>query len=118
LIRRGVLTDAEMTVFNGHNVDLTLLERDAADDGEAARKAVLVKVQAYCNEFEARVRALGGIGFFLGGIGPDGHIAFNQEGSAHDSTTRLVNFNYPTAAAAYVMILSHSCLLERQVVVV
>jgi 6-phosphogluconolactonase/glucosamine-6-phosphate isomerase/deaminase len=36
------------------------------------------------------VREWGGIGFFLGGIGPDGHIAFNMPGSAHDSTTRLV----------------------------
>lgn len=100
LIRRGVLTDAEMAVFNGHNVDLTLLQREPVDAGEAERKAALVKVQAYCDDFEARVRALGGIGFFLGGIGPDGHIAFNQEGSSHDAPTRLVNFNYPTAAAA------------------
>ena len=41
-----------------------------------------------------------GIGFFLGGIGPDGHIAFNQQGDKLDSTTRLVNFNYPSAAQA------------------
>lgn len=36
----------------------------------------------------------------LGGIGPDGHIAFNQQDQPLDSRTRLVNFNYPTAAAA------------------
>lgn len=36
----------------------------------------------------------------IAGIGPDGHVAFNQPGSAHDSVTRLVTFNYPTAAAA------------------
>jgi glucosamine-6-phosphate deaminase len=101
LINQGVITEEEITLLNGHNVDLTLLERDAVDAGEAERKAVLVKVQAFCDQFEKRVRDLGGIGFFLGGIGPDGHIAFNQEGSSHDSTTRLVNFNYPTAAAAY-----------------
>ena len=43
---------------------------------------------------------LGGIGFFLGGIGPDGHIAFNVRGSDHFSTTRLTATNYETQAAA------------------
>ena len=45
-------------------------------------------------------RALGGIGFFLGGIGPDGHIGFNVRGSDHFSTTRLTGVNYETQAAA------------------
>ncbi|EER02683.1 glucosamine-6-phosphate deaminase, putative, partial [Perkinsus marinus ATCC 50983] len=40
------------------------------------------------------------IGFFLGGIGRDGHIAFNVCGSDHRSTTRLAQLNYPTQAAA------------------
>ena len=44
--------------------------------------------------------ALGGIGFFLGGIGPDGHIGFNIRGSDHYSTTRLMATNYETQAAA------------------
>src|SRR5450830_146245 len=43
---------------------------------------------------------MGGIGFFLGGIGPDGHIGFNIRGSDHYSTTRLIPINYETAAAA------------------
>jgi glucosamine-6-phosphate deaminase len=43
---------------------------------------------------------LGGIGFFLGGIGPDGHIGFNVSGSDLHSTTRLMPTNYPTQAAA------------------
>jgi glucosamine-6-phosphate deaminase len=45
---------------------------------------------------------MGGIGFFLGGIGPDGHIAFNIRGSDHNSTTRVLNINYETAAASAV----------------
>ena len=45
---------------------------------------MLGRVQAFCGAFESRVRALGGIGFFLGGIGPDGHVAFNQEGGPLD----------------------------------
>ena len=47
-----------------------------------------------------RYVTLGGIGFFLGGIGPDGHIAFNVRGSDHYSTTRLTATNYETQAAA------------------
>jgi glucosamine-6-phosphate deaminase len=43
---------------------------------------------------------MGGIGFFLGGIGPDGHIAFNIRGSDRHSTTRLLDPNYETKAAA------------------
>ena len=43
---------------------------------------------------------MGGIGFFLGGIGPDGHIAFNVRGSDHNSTTRLTSTNFETQAAA------------------
>ncbi|KKN94368.1 hypothetical protein LCGC14_0189820, partial [marine sediment metagenome] len=46
------------------------------------------------------IRSLGGIGFFLGGIGPDGHIGFNVRGSDLYSTTRLAATNYETQAAA------------------
>jgi len=57
-------------------------------------------VENFCNEYEKSICEWGGIGFFLGGIGPDGHIAFNMSGSAHDSKTHLVHLNYPSAAAA------------------
>lgn len=51
-------------------------------------------------EYEEKIRTLGGIGFFLGGIGPDGHIGFNVRGSDHYSTTRLTEVNYETQAAS------------------
>ena len=38
--------------------------------------------------------------FFLGGIGPDGHIGFNIRGSSHYSPTRLTEVNYETQAAS------------------
>jgi glucosamine-6-phosphate deaminase len=41
---------------------------------------------------------LGGIDFFLGGIGHDGHIAFNFQGCDPLAPTRLVTLNYQTAA--------------------
>ena len=33
-----------------------------------------------CNEYERAIRDAGGIELFVGGIGPDGHIAFNEPG--------------------------------------
>ena len=57
-------------------------------------------IDNWCSEYDQKVRDLGGIGFFLGGIGPDGHIAFNVRGSDPNSTTRLTHTNYETQAAA------------------
>ena len=100
LVGRGVITEAELNAFKFVDVDLSLLTREAKSPEEKERAAILSKVQMYCDDYDAKIRKLGGIGFFLGGIGPDGHIAFNQEGQDLKSATRLVNFNYPTAAAA------------------
>lgn len=81
-------------------VDLTLRTRYPMDIFEKRHKQVLEAVDQFCTDYERRIRALGGIGFFLGGIGPDGHIGFNVQGSDHYSTTRLTTTNYETQAAA------------------
>jgi len=44
---------------------------------------------AECADYEARIAKAGGIDLFLGGIGPDGHIAFNEPGSSLRSRTRV-----------------------------
>jgi len=101
LVGKGVVTVDELALFADINVDLSLLERETyLSASEQQQRNALVKIRAFCEEYEAKLAALGGIGFFLGGIGPDGHIAFNQQSQPLDSRTRLVNFNYPTAAAA------------------
>lgn len=79
---------------------LDLREKQPSHAEEALRKDVIGHFDRLCEDFEARIRALGGIGFFLGGIGPDGHIAFNVRGSSHHSATRLTLMNYETMAAA------------------
>jgi glucosamine-6-phosphate deaminase len=33
-----------------------------------------------CDEYERAIQEAGGIELFIGGIGPDGHIAFNEPG--------------------------------------
>lgn len=52
-----------------------------------------------CEAFEARIRACGGVDLWLLGIGRNGHIAFNEPGSAPDSRTRLVDLTESTIAA-------------------
>lgn len=87
-------------IWPDNHVDLTLRYRQATNDFEHKQKAVLEEVDQWCMNYEQRIRELGGIGFFLGGIGPDGHIGFNIKGSDHNSTTRLCPINYETQAAA------------------
>lgn len=96
-IPRGyTLTD----IFPDLQVDLTLRERQATTLLEKRQQQVLREVDQFCTDYEGRIRDMGGIGFFLGGIGPDGHIAFNIRGSDRHSTTRLLDPNYETKAAA------------------
>jgi len=81
-------------------VDITLRHRMARNRSERQQKEVIERIDQWCVEYEDRIRALGGIGFFLGGIGPDGHIGFNVRGSDLYSTTRMTTINYQTQAAA------------------
>lgn len=52
-----------------------------------------------CKRFEAEIVRVGGIELFLGGIGPDGHIAFNEPGSSLTSRTRVKTLAYETIIA-------------------
>jgi glucosamine-6-phosphate deaminase len=52
-----------------------------------------------CASYEAKIKKLGGIRLFLGGIGPDGHIAFNEPGSSLTSRTRVKTLTYDTILA-------------------
>jgi glucosamine-6-phosphate deaminase len=88
------------SVWPDHLVDLSLRVRSGRTKLEEKQKAVLERIDEWCQQYEDAIRDLGGIGFFLGGIGPDGHIGFNVRGSDHHSTTRLTETNYETQAAA------------------
>ena len=52
-----------------------------------------------CEEYEARIAAAGGIDLFMGGVGPDGHIAFNEPGSSLTSRTRQKTLTTDTIVA-------------------
>ncbi|MBR8713381.1 glucosamine-6-phosphate deaminase [Porphyromonas levii] len=42
-----------------------------------------------CQRYEDKIASYGGIDLFIGGIGEDGHIAFNEPGSSLTSRTRV-----------------------------
>jgi glucosamine-6-phosphate isomerase len=56
-------------------------------------------LEAECQSYEERIEKAGGIELFLGGIGPDGHIAFNEPGSSLKSRTRVKTLAYDTIIA-------------------
>ncbi len=52
-----------------------------------------------CEEYEAAIDAAGGIDLFMGGVGPDGHLAFNEPGSSLSSKTRIKTLTTDTIIA-------------------
>jgi glucosamine-6-phosphate deaminase len=56
-------------------------------------------LQAECTNYEDKIKQIGGIHLFVGGIGPDGHIAFNEPGSSLTSRTRVMSLTYDTIVA-------------------
>ena len=53
-------------------------------------------LKAECLAYEERIKKVGGIDLFLGGVGEDGHIAFNEPGSSLTSRTRDKKLNQDT----------------------
>lgn len=62
-------------------------------DGKAA------DLSAECAAYEKAIEQAGGIDLFLGGVGQNGHLAFNEPGSAFDSRTRVVDLTENTIEA-------------------
>jgi glucosamine-6-phosphate deaminase len=52
-----------------------------------------------CARYEEKIKSYGGIDLFMGGIGPDGHIAFNEPGSSLTSRTRVKSLTTDTIIA-------------------
>ena len=49
-----------------------------------------------CEEYEKAIEDAGGIDLFMGGVGPDGHLAFNEPFSSINSRTRVVTLTQDT----------------------
>ena len=55
-------------------------------------------LMAECEAYEAAIVAAGGIDLFMGGVGEDGHIAFNEPFSSLQSRTRIKTLTPDTIA--------------------
>lgn len=71
-----------------------------------------------CARYEDAIRRVGGITLFLGGVGNNGHIAFNEPGSALDSRTRLVDLTPSTIQANARFFLNDESRVPKQALTV
>lgn len=55
--------------------------------------------QAECERYEAKIKSYGKINLFMGGVGNDGHIAFNEPASSLASRTRIKTLTHDTRVA-------------------
>ena len=74
-------------LFRHLNIDIT---KTYVPDGLAADTV------AHARQYEQMIESAGGIDLQLLGIGHNGHIAFNEPGSAADSRTRVVDLTSGT----------------------
>lgn len=73
--------------FNFQKENIFFPDVFSSDHDEAAR------------DFEKKIRDVGGLDIILLGVGKNGHIAFNEPGSAVDSRTRVVALTSSTLRA-------------------
>ena len=90
IIRKATTVLCSKNFFNHIDIpkeNINILDGNAAD------------LDAECARYEAKIESYGGIELFMGGMGADGHLAFNIPGSSIQSRTRLVDLNYDTIVA-------------------
>lgn len=66
-------------------------------------------LNAECANYEKKIVEAGGIELFIGGIGPDGHIAFNEPGSSLVSRTRVKTLAQDTLEGKFDALDSNLC---------
>jgi glucosamine-6-phosphate deaminase len=105
-------------IFPQCTIDSSLRYRECRTDLDKLQQESVFMIDEWCSAYEKKIRDMGGIGFFLGGIGPDGHIAFNIRGSDHYSTTRLTTTNFETQAVAATDLGGMEISRNRQVITI
>lgn len=70
--------------FNHINIKKENINILNGNPGDLSKEAL----EEECQKYEEKIKSYGGIDLFLGGIGVDGHIAFNEPGSSLSSRTR------------------------------
>jgi len=72
---------------------------DLPDDRFHVPPGIADDYDAACTAYEDDIEAAGGVDLWVLGIGVDGHIAFNEVGSAKDTRTRVVDLAASTVEA-------------------
>ncbi len=75
-------------------------------------------LQAECEAYEQTINQAGGIDLFLGGVGQNGHLAFNEPGSSFESRTRLVDLTENTIQANARFFQNDTTLVPKQALTV
>lgn len=88
-------------------------------------------VKDECKRYEEKIRLYGGINLMIGGVGSDGHLAFNEPGSSLTSRTRLKNLSQETRVSnakffndnidsvpKFALTIGMSTLLESQEIII
>ena len=70
-----------------HHENVNILDGNAPD------------LEEECRRYEEKIESYGGVDLFMGGIGPDGHIAFNEPSSSLTSRTRVKTLTRDTIIA-------------------
>ena len=63
-------------------------------------------IDAECRQYEEKIRSYGKIHLFMGGVGNDGHIAFNEPASSLASRTRIKTLTHDTRVATLVSLIT------------
>ncbi|HEX6581499.1 MAG TPA: glucosamine-6-phosphate deaminase [Actinomycetota bacterium] len=77
----------------------SFLEPLGIHDERAVRLPTEGDVEGSCEEFDAAIRARGGLDLAILGLGPNGHLGFNEPPSGPDDPTRIVTLSPATVEA-------------------
>lgn len=97
----GILADKGMHVlFMNGKVDLSVMDSEPSSQLEAWQQQAIRELEQFCKDYENKVRAWGGIDFFVGSISYGGHVGFNGAGTSINSSTHITELDYRRGAQA------------------
>ena len=99
LNRQGKVSFRNVVTFNMDEWNNFFSHIDIPSENVHILNGNAADLTAECARYEATIRQFGGIHLFIGGIGPDGHIAFNEPGSSLSSRTRIKELTQDTIIA-------------------
>lgn len=85
--------------YNYYMYDKLFNHTDFKRDNIHILNGLEVDLEAECTRYEKTIQEYAPIHLFVGGLGPNGHLAFNEAGSVRNSQTRVVELAQSTKEA-------------------